>query len=178
MPQKGTYQHRKQPEVGSNNGIKQCNQSWQRRRELMPASCKLVTVSINFALNCTYAQLLQLSWSWISCASPPLLPSHFLLPMSFLLYVVHIDWCSLHLFLLTLPVLAFVHLLFCLLQVLARSSPTDKFNLVKLLKKQGDIVAVTGNFASSSMNHQAVHPSISLVSLCTYEPCYASSSFA
>ncbi|KAL3147298.1 hypothetical protein ABBQ32_002786 [Trebouxia sp. C0010 RCD-2024] len=31
------------------------------------------------------------------------------------------------------------------LQVLARSSPTDKFNLVKLLKKQGEIVAVTGD---------------------------------
>lgn len=30
------------------------------------------------------------------------------------------------------------------IQVLARSSPTDKFNLVKLLKKQGEIVAVTG----------------------------------
>ncbi len=30
------------------------------------------------------------------------------------------------------------------MQVLARSSPTDKFNLVKLLKKQGEIVAVTG----------------------------------
>jgi P-type Ca2+ transporter type 2C len=31
------------------------------------------------------------------------------------------------------------------LQVLARSSPTDKYNLVKLLKKRGDIVAVTGD---------------------------------
>ena len=31
-----------------------------------------------------------------------------------------------------------------LVEVLARSSPTDKFNLVKLLKKQGEIVAVTG----------------------------------
>ena len=30
------------------------------------------------------------------------------------------------------------------MQVLARSSPTDKFNLVKLLKKQGEIVAATG----------------------------------
>lgn len=30
-------------------------------------------------------------------------------------------------------------------QVLARSSPTDKYNLVKLLKKKGDIVAVTGD---------------------------------
>ena len=28
--------------------------------------------------------------------------------------------------------------------VLARSFPTDKFDLVKLLKKQGEIVAVTG----------------------------------
>lgn len=31
-----------------------------------------------------------------------------------------------------------------LVQVLARSSPTDKYNLVKLLKKQGEVVAVTG----------------------------------
>lgn len=38
-----------------------------------------------------------------------------------------------------------------LLQVLARSSPTDKFNLVKLLKKRGDIVAVTGDFSSTSL---------------------------
>ena len=46
-----------------------------------------------------------------------------------------------------------------LLQVLARSSPTDKFNLVKLLKKQGDIVAVTGGFAPTTLHAQA----------CTYE---------
>eukprot|EP00891_Asterochloris_glomerata_P004702 jgi/Astpho2/4702/fgenesh1_pg.00067_%23_185_t len=31
------------------------------------------------------------------------------------------------------------------LQVLARSSPTDKYMLVKLLKKQGEVVAVTGD---------------------------------
>ncbi len=31
------------------------------------------------------------------------------------------------------------------LQVLARSSPQDKFTLVQLLKKRGDIVAVTGD---------------------------------
>ena len=30
-------------------------------------------------------------------------------------------------------------------QVLARSSPLDKFTLVKLLKKQGEVVAVTGD---------------------------------
>ena len=30
-------------------------------------------------------------------------------------------------------------------QVLARSSPQDKFHLVQLLKKLGDIVAVTGD---------------------------------
>jgi Ca2+-transporting ATPase len=29
--------------------------------------------------------------------------------------------------------------------VLARSSPADKYNLVKALKKKGDIVAVTGD---------------------------------
>ncbi len=28
---------------------------------------------------------------------------------------------------------------------MARSSPTDKYNLVKLLKKTGDVVAVTGD---------------------------------
>ena len=32
-----------------------------------------------------------------------------------------------------------------MLQVLARSSPNDKFDLVKLLKKQGEVVAVTGD---------------------------------
>lgn len=32
-----------------------------------------------------------------------------------------------------------------LLQVLARSSPNDKYDLVKLLKKQGEVVAVTGD---------------------------------
>lgn len=47
--------------------------------------------------------------------------------------------------------------LLVLLQVLARSSPTDKFNLVKLLKKQGDIVAVTGDLASPSLYVQALH---------------------
>lgn len=31
------------------------------------------------------------------------------------------------------------------LQVLARSSPTDKFTLVKLLKQTGEVVAVTGD---------------------------------
>ena len=31
------------------------------------------------------------------------------------------------------------------LQVLARSSPQDKFTLVQLLKKRGEIVAVTGD---------------------------------
>ena len=31
------------------------------------------------------------------------------------------------------------------LQVLARSSPQDKFTLVSLLKKQGEVVAVTGD---------------------------------
>ena len=31
------------------------------------------------------------------------------------------------------------------MQVLARSSPQDKFDLVKLLKKQGEVVAVTGD---------------------------------
>lgn len=31
------------------------------------------------------------------------------------------------------------------LQVLARSSPTDKFTLVSLLRKQGEVVAVTGD---------------------------------
>ena len=31
------------------------------------------------------------------------------------------------------------------LQVLARSSPEDKLNLVKLLKEQGEVVAVTGD---------------------------------
>jgi len=31
------------------------------------------------------------------------------------------------------------------LQVMARSSPTDKYNLVKLLKKTGEVVAVTGD---------------------------------
>jgi len=31
------------------------------------------------------------------------------------------------------------------LQVLARSSPTDKFTLVQLLRKQGEVVAVTGD---------------------------------
>ena len=30
-------------------------------------------------------------------------------------------------------------------QVMARSSPTDKYNLVKLLKKTGEVVAVTGD---------------------------------
>lgn len=45
--------------------------------------------------------------------------------------------------------------LLLLLQVLARSSPTDKFNLVKLLKKQGDIVAVTGDLTSTSLHVQA-----------------------
>jgi len=35
-------------------------------------------------------------------------------------------------------------IMWLLAQVLARSSPTDKFDLVKLLKKQGEIVAVTG----------------------------------
>ena len=30
-------------------------------------------------------------------------------------------------------------------QVLARSSPTDKFTLVQLLRKQGEVVAVTGD---------------------------------
>ena len=30
-------------------------------------------------------------------------------------------------------------------QVLARSSPTDKFTLVKLLKETGEVVAVTGD---------------------------------
>ena len=30
-------------------------------------------------------------------------------------------------------------------QVLARSSPTDKYTLVKLLKKLGEVVAVTGD---------------------------------
>jgi len=29
--------------------------------------------------------------------------------------------------------------------VLARSSPTDKFTLVKLLKETGEVVAVTGD---------------------------------
>ena len=33
----------------------------------------------------------------------------------------------------------------CGVQVLARSSPTDKFNLVKLLKEVGEVVAVTGD---------------------------------
>ena len=33
----------------------------------------------------------------------------------------------------------------CLCQVLARSSPNDKYDLVKLLKKQGEVVAVTGD---------------------------------
>ena len=32
-----------------------------------------------------------------------------------------------------------------MLQVLARSSPNDKYDLVKLLKKQGEVVAVTGD---------------------------------
>lgn len=59
-----------------------------------------------------------------------------------------------------LPTLALV--LF-LLQVLARSSPTDKFNLVKLLKKQGDIVAVTGDFASTRLHVQT----------CTQELCHS-----
>lgn len=31
------------------------------------------------------------------------------------------------------------------LQVLARSSPADKFKLVKLLKESGEVVAVTGD---------------------------------
>ena len=31
------------------------------------------------------------------------------------------------------------------MQVMARSSPTDKYNLVKLLKKIGEVVAVTGD---------------------------------
>ncbi len=31
------------------------------------------------------------------------------------------------------------------LQVLARSSPQDKYTLVQLLKKRGEIVAVTGD---------------------------------
>ena len=31
------------------------------------------------------------------------------------------------------------------MQVMARSSPTDKYNLVKLLKKPGEVVAVTGD---------------------------------
>ena len=31
------------------------------------------------------------------------------------------------------------------MQVLARSSPTDKFTLVSLLRKQGEVVAVTGD---------------------------------
>ena len=31
------------------------------------------------------------------------------------------------------------------LQVLARSSPNDKYDLVKLLKKNGEVVAVTGD---------------------------------
>lgn len=31
------------------------------------------------------------------------------------------------------------------MQVMARSSPTDKYNLVKLLKKTGEVVAVTGD---------------------------------
>ena len=42
-----------------------------------------------------------------------------------------------------------------LMQVLARSSPTDKFNLVKLLKKQGEIVAVTGE--DSDLPYKAQH---------------------
>ena len=37
------------------------------------------------------------------------------------------------------------------LQVLARSSPTDKYMLVKLLKKQGEVVAVTGKLPSATM---------------------------
>ncbi|EFC49956.1 predicted protein [Naegleria gruberi] len=38
-----------------------------------------------------------------------------------------------------------VHEILPRLQVMARSSPTDKYNLVKYLKKRGDVVAVTGD---------------------------------
>ena len=41
-------------------------------------------------------------------------------------------------------------LLYLLLQILARSSPTDKYNLVKLLKSRGEVVAVTGGLSCSA----------------------------
>lgn len=50
---------------------------------------------------------------------------------------------------LLVPFKSFAHLLMQLpsspVQVLARSSPTDKFTLVTLLKKSGEVVAVTGD---------------------------------
>lgn len=50
------------------------------------------------------------------------------------------------LFLLPPHVLCFTCVLYLnvLLQILARSSPTDKYNLVRLLKSRGEVVAVTG----------------------------------
>lgn len=42
-------------------------------------------------------------------------------------------------------------LLLGLLQVLARSSPEDKLTLVSLLKKEGEVVAVTGDPGRTEM---------------------------
>jgi len=44
----------------------------------------------------------------------------------------------------------------CWLQVLARSSPEDELTLVSLLKKEGEVVAVTGGRSSSRVRHTAV----------------------
>ena len=46
-------------------------------------------------------------------------------------------------------------LLYLLLQILARSSPTDKYNLVKLLKSRGEVVAVTGEVSCSASKQSA-----------------------
>ncbi len=87
----------------------------------------LALSSVSFFLKVTFLSPCRS----LSCPTP--LPP----PVTVLCQPLHCD--RLHL----KPHNNFSNNLLCM-QVLARSSPTDKFNLVKLLKKQGEIVAVTG----------------------------------
>lgn len=58
----------------------------------------------------------------------------------------------------------------CWVQVLARSSPTDKFNLVKLLKEVGEVVAVTGDGETQELRLCRAAVLCSLMACATSKP--------